>query len=54
MTTYLYDCPTCRYHKTYKDTEPVGALCLHPAGEQYRNDNERELITICNGWIANK
>lgn len=48
------DCPTCRYHPTFKEIQatPSGLLCLHPAGEQYTAEFDTEhLIAPCHGWI---
>lgn len=49
------DCPSCRFHPTYKPGDRIWALCLHPLGELYRdNFDNLHLIAPCHGWAQNK
>lgn len=54
MTTEKWygDCPTCQYHKDYRDDELVGSRCLHPAGELYLR-TDTSLVSLCDGWRQN-
>jgi hypothetical protein len=53
MTTFPQgDCPTCRYHPIYTNTQPIGVLCVHPLGELYREEfDPLHLVSVCTGWI---